>query len=258
MYSETPCDLPNHLVEALEREMEDEDASEHITSPFATTANTAAQDVEEDYGPIEAFIKDDFCDDTSIEELDAENIDVLPTRSEVASGARSKLRLYSILGAVCLVITIIAVMVPISLTVLRTNATLKIKTYAPSQAPSAMPSQSPTSFEFTEYVTVLSQVSSIELLMTPGSPQYRASKWIYDVDPIQRSLSDPRLLQRYIAAVFYYSTSNGNGWADCYPGDVGCTSAGKESWFSSHDECKWFGFEDCNDNGFVTRFVISE
>jgi hypothetical protein len=235
--------------------MEQESSEQPVgKTPFPTMTSISPA-VEEDYGPIEAFVKQDD-DDTSVEEIEAGNVDVLPTRSEVAQQARSKLKKYSILGSLCLVITIIGVMVPLSLTVFRTKHNLRMTTIAPSQAPSIQPSSSPTTFELTEYVETLSQVSSLELLMTPGSPQYRASRWIYDVDPEQMNITHPRLLQRYIAAVFYYSTSNGNGWADCYPGDVHCSSEGKKSWLSSHHECEWFGFTHCDDNGFVTKFEI--
>ncbi len=227
--------------------------------PFTTVASLTPQEVEEDYGTIEAFIKEDGGDDEgSITEIDAENIDVLPTRSEVAQKAREKLRLYSIIGSLCIILTTIAIMVPISLTLLRVDPDLSIPTDVPSQAPSIMPSTSPTGEHYVDYVDVFSQVSNRTLLMTPGSAQYRASRWIYDIDPARREVSDSRLIQRYIAAVFYYSTSDGSGWADCYPGDVGCTSDSKESWFSSHDECKWFGFRACDENGFVTSFYISE
>lgn len=210
------------------------------------------EDDDEDYGPIEAYVKKD---DDTVEEIDAENIDVLPTTSEIAEKARNKLRKYSILGALCLVVTITAVMVPLSLTVLRPKKPIIVDT-TPSAAPSSQPSQSPTTQHFTEYVEFFSQISSMDDLTTFGSPQYRASRWIYNFDPLLRDLSHPRLMQRYIAAVFYYSTSKGEGWADCFPGDVGCTSDSQQSWLSAYDECQWYGFAECNEDGFLTRFVI--
>eukprot|EP00551_Chaetoceros_affinis_P004325 CAMPEP_0203667280 /NCGR_PEP_ID=MMETSP0090-20130426/4150_1 /ASSEMBLY_ACC=CAM_ASM_001088 /TAXON_ID=426623 /ORGANISM="Chaetoceros affinis, Strain CCMP159" /LENGTH=442 /DNA_ID=CAMNT_0050531399 /DNA_START=119 /DNA_END=1447 /DNA_ORIENTATION=- len=243
-------------MEQAQQQEENAGGASSKPPPFATVASLAPREVEEDYqvAPIEAFVKDD--DDGSVEEIDAENIDVLPTRSEVAQKARKRLRLYSIVGSLCVIITTIGVMVPISLTILRVDPDLTIPSDAPSSEPSIQPSISPTGGQYSDYVDVFSQVSDVRLIRTPGSPQYRASRWIYDFDPARRAISDARLIQRYIAAVFYYSTSNGSGWADCYPGDVGCTSDSKESWFSSHDECDWFGFRECNDNGFVTSFYI--
>ena len=228
-----------------------------ITSDDSSSTGTHSldeEDDEDDYGPIEAYVKKD--DDTA-EEIDAENIDVLPTTSEIAEKARNKLRKYSILGAICLVMTITAVMVPLSFTVLRPKKHVIMDT-SPSAVPSSQPSQSPTTIRFTHYVEFFSQVSSMEDLTTFGSPQYQASRWIYNYDPMLRDLLHPRLMQRYIAVVFYYSTSHGEGWADCFPGDVSCTSDSKQSWLSATDECEWYGFVQCDENGFVTRFVICE
>ena len=235
---------------------ENDDSQEKpLTAPFPTST-TLDQEVEEDYGPIEAFVGDD--DDSSAEEIDVEDIDVLPTSAEVAQNARSKLRRYSIFGAICVVLTTVAIMVPVSLTVLRHDRNLRIPTEFPSAVPSSPPSHAPTTYRYTEYLDVLSNISSIEDLTTRGTAQFRASRWIYKYDPMQIDLDNPKFIQRYIAAVFYYSTSNGKGWADCYPGDVVCTTDSKQAWFSYHDECDWFGFVQCNQDGFVTRFVISK
>jgi hypothetical protein len=233
-----------------------QDDSVDASAPFATN-HRLDPDVEEDYGPIEAFVKSDD-DDYSVEEIDDEDVDILPSRAEVAQKARSKLRTYSILGSICLILVIVAVMVPISLTILRVDNDLRFSSTSPSQVPSTQPSQAPTTLEFTEYVKVFSQVSSMQDLMTSGSPQHKASRWMYLFDPLQRNILDPKFLQRYIAAVFYYSTSHGSGWADCYAGDVSCTSDSKQTWLSFHDECDWYGFVQCNSDGFVTRFVISK
>ena len=71
---------------------------------------------------------------------------------------------------------------------------------------------------FTDYVDKASEVSNKTLITTPGTAQYKAMKWIYYDDPFgRREVEDERFLQRYIAAVFYFSTSEGNGWSDCYP-----------------------------------------
>ncbi len=237
---------------------EEKRQEEPLTSstPF-TTSTTRDKDVEEDYGPIEAFVEGGE-DDTSVEEIDEQDVDVLPTSSEVAEKARSKLRVYSIIGSICVVIITIAIMVPVSLIVLRNERNLRIPTEFPSASPSLQPSHLPTTDLYTDYLEVLSSVSSMENLTDRSTPQYRASRWIYKYDPIRRDLSHPKFLQRYIAAVFYYSTSNGKGWADCYPGDVLCITDSKQAWFSYHDECDWFGFVQCNREGFVTRFVISK
>lgn len=235
-------------------EEESEQQEQPLTSPFQTSP-AQSHDVEEDYGPIEAFVEGEE-DDTSIEEIDEEKVEVLPTRSEVAEKARSKIRLYSIIGSLCVVVTTIAIMVPISLVVLRNDRKLRNPTEFPSAIPSIQPSTAPTTVQYTDYLEVLSSVSSMVDLTKRGSAQYRASRWIYEFD--QRDLNHPKLIQRYIAAVFYYSTSNGKGWSDCYFGDKACMEHGKQAWLSIYDECDWFGFVECNRDGFVTRFLISE
>lgn len=178
-----------------------------LTTPFQTTVTT--KEVEEDYGSIEAFVFKGCQDDdwSAAEEIDTELIDVLPTRSEIAQQARINLRKYSILGSICLIISIIAVMVPISLTILRSDNDLKYASNYPSLSPSPFPSQFPTSLEFTEYVETFSQVSSMEDLLRTDSPRYKASRWIYDVDQSNRDVSDPRLIQGYIAVVFLLNFS---------------------------------------------------
>jgi len=152
-------------------------------------------------------------------------------------------------------------MVPIYFLLLKPDA--KDVSDVPSNVPSVAPTMAPTETLYNEYVELLSEISNPVMLMTPGTAQYKALKWLYHNDPLyypggRRELDDARLLQRYAAAVFYYSTSGGRGWHDCYPGDVACTSNSKRAWFGPWDECEWYGFVECDDAGFVTRFIIRE
>jgi len=226
--------------------------------PFQTSVGPTTNDrIDEDYAeatPIKAYLVDSD-EEEEIDEIEALNVDVLPTRAQAAQNARSKLRRYGIIGTVVIILLAVAIMVPLSLTVLKSD--LQEISYSPSAMPSVQPSWSPTMALFTEYVDKASEVSNKTLITTPGTAQYKAMKWIYYDDPFgRREVEDERFLQRYIAAVFYFSTSEGNGWSDCYPGDVACTSDNKREWFGPWDECEWYAFIECNLDGFVTKFSI--
>lgn len=250
--------------------------------PFATTVGVGDDFVEEDYAEvtpihpntsrqverdaddepinqgtaIKAYVVDSD-EESTTSEIEALNVDVLPTRNEKARIARSKLRQYTIYSVVFIILLVIVIIVPLYFTVLKANP--PDISDVPSAFPSVSPSQAPTSVLYSEYVDTVSSVSNPVLLMTPGTAQYRAIRWLYHDDPAgRRDINDDRLFQRYIAAVFYYSTSRGRGWHDCYPGDVACTSNSKKEWFGPWDECEWYGFVQCDENGFVTRFIISK
>ncbi len=205
---------------------------------------------------IKAYVVDSD-EESTTSEIEALNVDVLPTRKEKAEIARSKLRRNTIYSLFALILLIVIIIVPLYLTVLKADH--PESSFAPSSIPSASPSETPTTVLYSDYVDKLSSISTEVQLMTPGTAQYKALRWLYHDDPAgRRDINDKRLFQRYIAAVFYYSTSEGRGWHDCYPGDVACTSNSKREWFSPWDECDWYGFIQCDGEGFVTRFIISK
>ena len=211
------------------------------------------ESVNEGVAAVKAYIIDSDEESTNLE-VEALDVEFLPSREQKAAIARSKLKKYTIYSVAIIIVLVVAIIVPLYFTVLKSDP-LDISD-APSNMPSSAPSQAPTSVLYHDYFNKLSEISDPKLLMTPNTAQYRAIRWLYHDDPADlRNISDARLFQRYIAAVFYYSTSQGRGWYECYPGDRKCT---KTEWLSLSDECEWYGFTKCDENGFVTRFIIGK
>jgi len=186
--------------------------------------------------------------------LEATEIALLPSQAEQDRRKFKKLKIYGAIAVTGVVIVVVAITLPIFFIFRERNDSNQLSSLSPSVAPS---SSSPTELLYLNYIDFFSNISDITDLTTTNTPQHSALQWIYYDDPEGRlSLSHPRLNQRYIAAVFYYSTSRKGGWSDCYPGDVLCNSDHKSAWLSSHDECDWYRFEECNSDGFVQRFDI--
>jgi len=182
--------------------------------------------------------------------LEATEVTLVPSKTNKKKRIQSKILLYSLTIVVVLVIAaIVAVCV-----VLRPPPT----TESPSLYPTLEPTAPPTKRLYSEYIDFLSNVSEKKLLTTTDTPQYKALQWIYHYDIAgRRPLSNPRLYQRYIAAVFYFSTSLAEEeWSDCFEGDMLCTGNSKHPWLGEEDECDWYGFEECDEYDFVKRFVF--
>jgi hypothetical protein len=110
-------------------------------------------------------------------------------------------------------------------------------------------------------------VSDPVALDTEGSPQNLAATWIIELDPLTLCPLSPNLIQRYVMAVFYYSTRGGR-WIQCSaPTDFDDPEAiasanmacnivapgGKsDAWLTPSLECDWGGAA-CNDDQFVQR-----
>jgi len=102
------------------------------------------------------------------------------------------------------------------------------------------------------------------------SPQQYALDWLIDHDTYMSCSDDPRTLQRYALAVFYYST-RGDDWKDCSASadfsEATCDTvqinlAGEETipkvsgnnvWLSPTDECTWAGIACCEEPMTVDR-----
>jgi len=141
--------------------------------------------------------------------------------------------------------------------------TLTPTTIQPTPSPTGMPSIQPTvrcnvSPEVRELLirVILNSVSEPSLIGTPGTPQNRAYTWLVDLDTRYLCPDDPDLVQRYVMAVFYYST-NGNRWDECSaPSDfssaesiatanLNCNipNAAAWAWLTPSNECIWGGVE---------------
>ena len=93
------------------------------------------------------------------------------------------------------------------------------------------------------------------IVVAENSPQKSALNWILFEDPKQLCPGASNLIQRFILAVFYFST-DGHLWDNCYAGskkDGHCSFDGQ--WLSNNDECSWFGLT-CNESGILTEIAF--
>jgi hypothetical protein len=128
-------------------------------------------------------------------------------------------------------------------------------TYAPTSTPTTCLGVAPEDRSEAIGRAVL-RVSDAAALSVPSSPQARALQWITDVDTLSLCPDDQNLIQRYVAAVFYYSTE-GDNWTQCSaPNDLNDPSSisganadcnldikggggGSKAWLSPVSECDW-------------------
>jgi len=110
----------------------------------------------------------------------------------------------------------------------------------------------------------LSTVSKEADIEKAGSPQNMALNWLLSEDGLYLCPDSPTLIQRYVAAVFYYS-SIGDGWTQCSaPEDLNDAASvaeanancnivvdsgvgGTDAWLTAVSECNWGGMV-CEDN----------
>lgn len=120
-----------------------------------------------------------------------------------------------------------------------------VPTPSPTEAPTAQP-------EIDFLYDIIAEVSDEALLQEEGTPQYNAFNWIaYDdtgIDDV-KSVDTRVIIERYVLAVFYYSTGGGN-WTDQY------------QFLSSSSVCLWqtdFAGASCDStNAFVSRLIFSK
>jgi len=111
-----------------------------------------------------------------------------------------------------------------------------IPTHIPTNNPSSSPSMAPTTTLKSIMRQKLENVSGKEVFDNRSSAQYKAFNWIYN-DKIV--MDAPNFIQRYVLAVFYYSTG-GDNWKYCHREDKVCKDR-KVSYLSPENECEWFG-----------------
>mmetsp|Transcript_11278 Transcript_11278/g.18140 ORF Transcript_11278/g.18140 Transcript_11278/m.18140 type:complete len:330 (+) Transcript_11278:1-990(+) len=119
------------------------------------------------------------------------------------------------------------------------------------------------------FIRVVSNPADVD---TPGSPQYLATQWIIEDDPDYLCPQDPRLIQRYTLAVFYFST-RGDRWTQCSapsaytPEEIQQANEmcmiqvpggqGTNAWLSPGNECAWGGV-GCDTEDIVTRLEMEQ
>jgi len=107
------------------------------------------------------------------------------------------------------------------------------------------------------FTKLLITISNEDDLLDPSTPQYAARTWIASEDSMQLDPKEEQLVrQRFIMAVFYFSTARDNEWKICGK-HLGDDDNSRESFqfqncarpdgtvFSRHlsgvDECDWYG-----------------
>jgi hypothetical protein len=111
-------------------------------------------------------------------------------------------------------------------------------------------------------VTRLSTVSNPQVLQDVKTPQYEALVWIVNEDTKQLCPRDPFLIQRYVAALLYFST-NGEDWNNCSSvmmspcPDRNGDSDISQRWLSGEHVCEWYGLR-CNNDGEIASMDLKE
>jgi len=99
-----------------------------------------------------------------------------------------------------------------------------------------------------QILDILNTVSDPNLLSTSGTPENDASDWLIGQDSFTVCPEDTKLIQRYVMALFYYSTE-GESWSSCGQGDLGCAGT---VFLAPTFECEWFGLT-CNQEDCITE-----
>ena len=203
---------------------------------------------------IEAFVADTV--------VDATGVAVVMSEEEEEQFEQKRRKKYLCYGAIVLVIVAVSIVVPVVLLVGGEPTVVELPpSVAPSGAPSEMPSAAPTSSTFSlllEYFETL-PITPAGLFEDRSAPQYQAALWLADEDTFlsEKGLQpgDPKMLQRYAIATFYYATG-GDNWKLCGSNSPSC---GDTPWLDSSDECTWFSI-DCGDagDGVITQINFRE
>jgi len=202
---------------------------------------------------IEAFVADNV--------VDAFGVEVITSEEEEEKVERQRQKRIRCRFAV-LALLVVAIALPVAIVVSDGSSPLESDSPAPTAAPSEAPTPSPTSPLLSIFTDCLASLSATDDVFSDRlSPQFRAASWLSSKDlflaenPLE--CTDPKLIQRYALAVFYFSVG-GDNWIFCGQSDPGCVeSTAKVGWLSSSDECFWFRIE-CNENGFVDEINFAD
>lgn len=127
-----------------------------------------------------------------------------------------------------------------------------------------------------QLLQIFSSVSDPRDIQTPGTPQYKAFNWIKEEDEycLCPDNASCELVQRYVMAVFYFSTG-GEKWVNCgakssvcdpsgttYNGfpTSSCFDGASERWLAPVSSCRWCGniCDDMNHNTCITQIDIGK
>lgn len=123
----------------------------------------------------------------------------------------------------------------------------------PSVSPTQFPTTGPTMTEClmpvqertAQILALLESVADPILIGDTSTPQGQATFWLIFQDGLRLCPDDPKILQRWVLAVMYFSTG-GNDWRLCSAtGTDACGTlspfVGKLRFLSDHSECTWAG-----------------
>ena len=220
-----------------------ETASSSYPDNSAMVFDNDASLVLDEVGGIQAFVAETI--------VDATGVAVVMSEEEEEKYEKKKYLKKGLIIAFIIAAIATAIAVPVALKFINTPTVITEElteepTEPPTLEPTHSPSFAPTRATFVDMMTLITPVSGSAALSDPDSPQAKALDWIANRDPLQRSVEDVRFLQRYVCAVFYYSTG-GDEWSDCSEGDQVCRDPQSESFLSGSDECSWFG-NTCKEN----------
>lgn len=166
------------------------------------------------------------------------------TEAEEEELDRRKQQKYLRMGACLVILLIIAIVVPV--VVLKPTKGEEViipwqPTVSPTASPTVVPSSAPTSVTFAKLLNTIKELYNddetyTEIFQNASSPQNQAAEWAVYSDTLGLDSADPRMLTRYVLAVFYFSTS-GDNWLKCGKGSTQCDTS--KEWLSESDECGW-------------------
>ena len=206
---------------------------------------------------------------------DGENERFLPAAIEYDPDSKPPLmknrrfRLYIISGILLFVIVIVTV-------VLGVVVFKKQPGYGASDAPSLAPTSTMDAKYYQQFAQVLGYN---DWNFTRDSPQGAAALWIIEEDSRNLGVDDETLTQRYLLAVFYYTTTQNGAlsWRSCSPDpsdstitecvfqqytvsendEVSYVPKPSFRWMSGVDECTWAGVL-CNDLNVLIAIELSK
>ncbi|CAB9508505.1 receptor-like protein kinase [Seminavis robusta] len=146
----------------------------------------------------------------------------------------------------------------------------KSPTGTPSASPSAFPTPTPTvvgcpgvsaEARRNQILAILQGATAVQdptVLADTSTSEGQATEWLLNGDALKICPDDPKIVQRWVLAVMYFST-NGNDWDQCSDNllaDDDCGNEepflGKQRFLSGFNECEWAGVF-CNEELCVTE-----
>ena len=218
--------------------------SEHQSSQELLYALPEGYEEDGENAGIEAFVAD-------LQVVDATGVALVMSDVEVDIQEKKRFRRILLFGIGGLILLTAAIVTPIAVLFGKNEASGP--TVAPTPAPTGTPTLAPSSSRFADILEFARTISSPESLEDPNSPQYLAADWVAYTDEVQAAMGSVKLTQRYILAVFYFSTG-GDNWEECNRLLRSCNIGFR--WLTGEkSECLWHGIR-CTEDQHVSNILI--